>query len=101
MDAPDETQPAGAEIVPENDLDRAYRVISEVLAPLPMGVAMSLMTSMLGEMLIEVAARQGAPTTPSHLARAGRDGLYSAILGILNERSGAPTIADPGVGGPQ
>lgn len=101
MDAPDETQPTGAEIVPENELDRAYRVISEVLAPLPMGVAMSLMTSMLGEMLIEVAARQGAPTTPSHLARAGRDGLYSAILGILNERSGKATIADPGVGGTQ
>lgn len=99
MDTPDDAQPA--EIVPENDLDRAYRVISEVLAPLPMGVAMSLMTSMLGELLIEVAQRRGLQTTPSHLARTGRDGLYSAIVGILNERAGIATIADPGVGGTQ
>lgn len=100
MDARDETQAQPA-LVPENELDRAYRVIADVLAPLPFGVAMSLMTSMLGEMLIEAAQRAKAPLTPSHLARVGRDGLYSAILGILNERSGAPTIADPGVGGPQ
>jgi len=98
MGAPDDPQP---ELVPENDLDRAYRVISEVLSPLPMGVAMSLMTSMLGELLIEVAQRGKLPSTPSHLARVGRDGLYSAILGILKERGGPATIADPGVGGPQ
>lgn len=101
MDTPDETQPAGPELVPENELDRAYRVIAEVLAPLPYGVALSLMTSMLGEMLIEAAQRARAEVTPSHLARVGRDGLYSAILGILNERSGRVTIADPGVGGTQ
>ena len=100
MDAPD-ANPASPDVVPENELDRAYRVIAEVLAPLPYGVAMSLMTSMLGEMLIEAARRARAEVTPSHLARVGRDGLYSAILGILKERSGPATIADPGVGGTQ
>ena len=90
---------APAALEPENDLSRAYRVIAEALAPLPYGVGLSLMTSMLAELLIEATHRGLTASTPSHLARIGRDGLYSSIVEILKEREMRVTLADPGVGG--
>lgn len=92
-------QPEVDALVPENDLDKAYRLINEALAPMPVSVAMPLLVTILADVLILQAMRSGMQTSPSKLASVGRDGLFTAICARLDERRQGPTLGTPASGG--
>ena len=87
MDGPTDL-PSGAPVVvpvESSELVDAYAAITAALAPMPLGVGMSLVTNVLGDLLIEAARRQGSKLGPSGLARIGRDGLFVAISARVRE----------------
>lgn len=84
---------------PENDLSRAYRVITQTLEALPLGVGMSLVTNVLADLLIEASTRQGLSLGPSAIAKIGRDGLFAGLSARARDAAQRITLASDGRGG--